>query len=118
MKKTIPAALALLLVSSAAQTPLPALAAQAAEPNDSSENIPAAPEQAAKKNAEATVIMKAEIGKDGRNLNCRIIHSEKPELDDISLDYCRNTQYRPPIRNGVPVKEHDHLITVKYGTDN
>lgn len=116
LKRVIPATLTLLLAACATQEkpPAPADDMTASQPVQSA---PASPEPTAQNNAEATVVMKADISKDGHNVNCRIISSEKPDLDDISLDYCRNEHYRRPIKNGIPVIEHDHLVTVKYHVD-
>ncbi|MFT9018379.1 energy transducer TonB [Acetobacter malorum] len=116
LKRVIPATLTLLLAACATQEKPPA----PADDMSTSQPVPTAPTSpgpTAQNNAEATVVMKADISKDGHNVNCRIISSEKPDLDDISLDYCRNEKYRRPIKNGVPVIEHDHLVTVKYHVD-
>ncbi|MFT9215495.1 MAG: energy transducer TonB [Acetobacter malorum] len=116
LKRIIPATLTLLLAACATQEkpPAPADDISTSQPV---QTAPASPEPTAQNNAEATVVMKADISKDGHNVNCRIVSSEKPDLDDISLDYCRNEKYRRPIKNGVPVIEHDHLVTVKYHVD-
>ena len=116
LKRVIPATLTLLLAACATQEkpPAPADDMSTSQPVPTA---PASPEPTAQNNAEATVVMKADISKDGHNVNCRIVSSEKPDLDDISLDYCRNEKYRRPIKNGVPVIEHDHLVTVKYQVD-
>lgn len=117
MKKVITATLTLLLTAYATQAHTPALADDL-DPSQPTQNAPADPEQREKNNAEATVVMKADIDKAGHNVKCRIVSSEKPELDDISLDYCRNEKHRPVTKNGVPVIVHDHPVIVKYHVDN
>ncbi|KXV79383.1 hypothetical protein AD953_02390 [Acetobacter malorum] len=116
LKRVIPATLTLLLAACATQEK-PATPVDETSTSEPVQTAPASPEPTAQNNAEATVVMKADISKDGHNVNCRIVSSEKPDLDDISLDYCRNEKYRRPIKNGVPVIEHDHLVTVKYHVD-
>lgn len=116
LKRVIPATLTLLLAACATQETPPA-AVDDIGTSQPVQTAPASPEPTAQNNAEATVVMKADISKDGHNVNCRIVSSEKPDLDDISLDYCRNEKYRRPLKNGVPVIEHHHLVTVKYHVD-
>lgn len=101
LKRVIPATLTLFLAACATQEKPPA----PADDMSTSQPVPTAPaypEPTAQNNAEATVVMKADISKDGHNVNCRIISSEKPDLDDISLDYCRNEKYRRPNQKRCP----------------
>ena len=75
--------------------------------------MPVYPPAAKTQRVQGSVLMSAEIAKDGGVTELTVISTPSPELADSALDAVRQWRYKPTLLNGNPV-EVDTRIVVNY----
>ncbi|OAG78034.1 TonB periplasmic protein [Acetobacter malorum] len=71
-----------------------------------------------KKWQDSAVTIYADISEDGRAINCKITPNPNPDFNAEALKYCQTARYKPAMKNGVPVVEHNRKIVLRFHPDD
>lgn len=80
-------------------------------------NGPEYPDTLIKRGVEAEATVTADVGTNGRTVNCRVVASSTPEAGKSGLEYCQRARYRPATLNGKPVVQHGKVYHFKFKLD-
>lgn len=80
-------------------------------------NGPKYPDALIKRGAEAEATVMADIGTNGRTVNCPVVASSAPEAGKSGLEYCHGARYKPATLNGYPAVQHEKMYYFKFKLD-
>ncbi|QCE32253.1 energy transducer TonB [Acetobacteraceae bacterium] len=74
---------------------------------------PEYPLNAEDNNREGKVVASCDILPSGKTENCKIVsHIGGPEFIVSAMDFLARARYQPSVKNGVPVTEYGHTLTI------